>query len=349
MRFPLAVLAALAVATPALAVDSARLERSDPETVTLVWEDRDKVEIYLADAADTPLKQARKLETRKGGGSLTIAMPASRRQYVRIVDRGDRSITTVAERLLPLQQGSNFRDLGGYVGAGGKKIRWGRIFRSGAMPVLSEQDYKVLGGLGISAIVDLRSLDEREVAPTQLDDRSGALYVSNDYSLKALMADFQARGGEVVYAGMEKRLAPQYRAIFKRLLAADGATLYNCSAGQDRTGVASALILAALGVDRKTILEDYHLSTPSRRLQWEMPEGVEKTHPDNLIVQYYVASSKQPGGRQAEPLFNKAGQSHLAQFFAHLDQTYGGVEGYLRQELGIGPLEIARLRLLYLE
>ena len=217
--------------------------------------------------------------------------------------------------------------------------------------MLSEADYKQLEPLKIGSIVDLRSVEEREVAPTLLDDRTGALFLSNDYSLKPLMANFarQAALSKPVYAGMEDMLKPQLKIVFNRLLADQGATLYNCSAGQDRTGITTALVLTALGVNRETILKDYHLSTALRRPANEMPPLDPAAYPGNPIVSYYATAAKQPGGAKAEPLFAKDGTSLLIQFFAHLDQKYGGVDAYLDKELGIGPAQIARLRLRYTE
>jgi protein-tyrosine phosphatase len=152
-----------------------------------------------------------------------------------------------------------------------------------------------------------------------------------------MMENFARSGGNNMYAGMEKTFAPQYRSIFKRLLADDGAVMYHCAAGQDRTGVATALLLTALGVDRETILKDYHLSTPSRRPEWEMPKVDPAQYPDNPIVQYYAAAAKKTGGIKAEPLYSKDGQSHLVTFFAHLDKEYGGVEPYLEKHLVSAP------------
>lgn len=348
MRKFMVITLGLVAATPAVAVDKAEVVRKDAENVTVSWQDSDPVDVYLS-ATQTLAADAKPAVAASRKGMATLMLPSDTRQYVILRDGGDKSLTVVAERLFPLEKGSNFRDVGGYTGAGGKTVKWGKIFRSGALPLLSEKDYALLSGLKVKSIVDLRSLEEREVAATELDDRTGALFISNDYSLKPLMRNFAAGNGENVYVGMEKLLKPQYRAIFARLLADDGAVMYHCSAGQDRTGMASALILTALGVDRETILKDYHLSTPSRRPQWELPMLNPVDHPGNPIVQYYAEAAKKPGGAVAEPLYSKGGTSHLVQFFTHLDTEYGGVEGYLARELGIGPEEIAKLRALYLE
>jgi len=348
MRFKASLALVLLTGTaPALAVDTVMVSRIDAERVKVSWNDSDAVDIIVT---DTPVAAGAAIPVVKGNrkGEAIIAMPANKRQFVVLRDGGDGSLTLAAERELPLAKGSNFRDLGGYKGAGGKTVRWGKVFRSGALPLLTEEDYTLLGGLNLGTIVDLRSLEEREVAATQLDDRTGALFISNDYSLKPLMANMGSMKGEYVYTGMEKLLAPQYRSLFKRLLADDGAVMYHCSAGQDRTGIASALILSALGVDRETILADYHLSTQLRRPQNEMPPIDPADHPTNPIVQYYAAAAKKPGGVKAEPLYSASGKSHLAQFFEVIDRDYGGVEGYLAT-LGITAVDVARLRSLYLD
>jgi protein-tyrosine phosphatase len=258
------------------------------------------------------------------------------------------SAVQVSPRIIALEQGSNFRDLGGYAGAEGRAVKHGLIYRSGAMPLLTERDYATLTGLKISAIVDLRSVDERMIAPDQLDDRTGALFLSNDYSLKTLLAGYMSGDGEYTYRGMGKMLAPQYRTIFRRLLASEGPVLFHCSAGQDRTGIASALILTALGVDRQTIIADYHLSTALRRPQFEMPPLKAEDWPGNPIVPFYIAGQNAPGGPKAEPLYSRKGVSHLVQFFELVERDYGSVEGYLDKELGVSATDIARLRALYL-
>lgn len=270
----------------------------------------------------------------------SVALPVEAQETI--------ALGTPPARIIELERGSNFRDLGGYQGVGGKKVRMGLIYRSGAMPLLTETDYTNLAKLGITTIVDLRSLDERMLAPTQLDDRTGATFISNDYSLRPLMQAWQASNGENIYGGMIPMLRPQYRAIFKSLLRNEGAVLYNCAAGQDRTGIVSALILSALGVDRATILRDYHWSTELRRPLNEMPMLDPADWPGNPIVPYYAKAQKDPANAKAEPLYTPSGQSHLVQFFDHVDKNYGSVEAMLEKELGVTAKDIRKLRAIYL-
>lgn len=330
---------------PACAKENATLTRIDAATVTLDRADTAPVTVWVS--ADTVLDAGdRRFAAASGKGTLTLPIPASERRYV-ILEGADGARTVVAERMLPLQQGSNFRDVGGYVTRDGHTVKWDKAFRSGAMPLLTDTDYALLGQLGIGNVVDLRGIEEREIAPDLLDDRLGALFIANDYSLKPLMAKMAQGNGENLYAGMETMLAPQFRSLFRRLMADEGAVVYHCSAGQDRTGMATALLYDVLGVDRDTILKDYHLSTRLRRPQFEMPHLDPKDYPGNPIVKYYAARADgQP--IKAEPLYTPGGASHLAQFFTYLDQNYGGSEGYLRT-LGFTDADFARLRKVMLD
>lgn len=344
----LAVILALSCASAALATTGVDVVRRDDQTVTVHWVDSDPVDIFIADQP-APVAGAVPVIVASRSGEATIALAATERRYVVVRDGGDGSLTVAGERLLPLQQGSNFRDIGGYVGAGGKHVRWGSIYRSGALPMLTDRDYTMLGTLGLDSIIDLRSLEERGLAPDQLDDRTGALFIANDYSIGTMMRDMRASAGGHMYDGFAHAFAPQYRAIFRRLLAHDGAVLYHCSAGQDRTGVATALILSALGVDRATIIADYHQSTADRRPQFEMPPIVAADHPGNMMAQYYAGQQARPDGPRAEPLYTTDGQSHIVQFLDYIDSQYGGIDGYLTRELGLTAQDIVQLRALYLE
>lgn len=348
MRITLITALALAVsiATPAGAREAATLTRIDAANVTLDRGETVPVAIWISqdgmiDKADQQVEPGL-IRAAGKDGKLTLAIPADSRRYVLLKDRKGH-VTVVGERVLPLEQGSNFRDIGGYVTKDGRTIRWGKAYRSGAMPLLSEADYSLIDQLGIGSVVDFRSIEEREVAPDLVDDRTGALFIANDYSLKPLMANFGKGNGENVYQGMEKMLVPQLRALYRRIEANEGAVIYHCSAGQDRTGMATALLYDMLGVDRDTILKDYHMSTALRRPQWEMPKVNPADYPNNPILKYYYAADEKKR-TVAEPLYTPSGASHLAQFFTYVDAQYGGSEGFMKKALGLTDADIVTLR-----
>jgi protein-tyrosine phosphatase len=338
----LLALTLVAVAPGALhAREPAKLERIDAANVRLTREDAAPVTVWLS--ADPVLDKAdRKLATKLGKGPLEIAVPASARHYVILQPRRGKAMV-VAERRLPLEQGSNFRDVGGYTTKDGRTVSWGKAFRSGAMPMLTEADYALIGGLGLDTVVDLRSQEERELTSDTIDDRTGALFISNDYSMKPLLEQFAKGSGENSYAGTEVMLAPQLRSVYRRIMADEGAVLYHCSAGQDRTGITTAVLYDFLGVDRETIVKDYHLSTAWRNPQWEMPAIDLALHADNPLVKMMASFPPEMRGK-ANPLYTRSGQSHIVQFFAHLDASYGGSAGFMKQKLGFTDAQLAKLR-----
>lgn len=279
--------------------------------------------------------------------------PGAEAQAVREAPRA--AVEAAHDRIVPLERASNFRDIGGYAAAGGKHVRWGRIYRAGAQPMLTDRDVAVVRALGIANIVDLRSDEERILAPTRLD---GIRYNAVGYSFAPLLETIQTalkeKGGvepaiKDMYAVLPAMIAPQVRLLFDRLLADEGATLFNCSAGQDRTGLAAALVLSALGVDRETIYADYLLSERHRRTEWEVAPIPEALATVNPVYAYFARYRKEPETAKPPSLSSSDGKPYLAVSFAVIEKRWGSVPAYLEQEIGLSAVDMARLRALYLE
>ena len=132
------------------------------------------------------------------------------------------------------------------------------------------------------------------------------------------------------YRGIPKIMAPSYRMLCARLAEGRGATVVNCSAGKDRTGIATALVLTALGVPYAAVREDYLLSNRAGRPHLGGNSGG------------YAALAALPPEVQAA--MGGVDGSYLDAAFDQLRKDYGSVEGYLQTELGVGPRQIAVLR-----
>ena len=341
---PLA-LALLLIATPLAArVSDPAVERDAQGQLSLHWQDANPVDVYRTDGPATAPAAAAPRLVANGvvGGQLALAAPEHKRGWFLLKDRRDGSRVTVAERVLPLEQGSNFRDLGGYAGWGGKHIRWGMLYRSGATPLLTPGDLAQVQALGLRQMVDLRSAEERVLAPTKI---AGVPYGAVGYSFQSLAGD-GSFNVENLYRNFPVILRPQLRMIFADLLRGDVPIAYNCSAGQDRTGFASAMILSALGVPRATILSDYLLSTQYRHPEFEVPPIDPAQHPGDPIAQMFAQAGKP---RKPAPLVGADGTPYLAISFDEIDRRWGSTAGYLKSELGIGPVELAILRQRYLQ
>lgn len=259
-------------------------------------------------------------------------------------------------RLLPLEGGSNFRDLGGYPTEDGRTVKRGLLFRSGAMTGLTEADAVYLEQFGFQAVVDLRSTEELDLYPNRWARGAGVNYLHHPYSMLNLMRDQGAEIGSAqgdyspMYRYMQVFLKPQLSLYFDTLLAGKVPAVVNCSAGQDRTGVTSALLLTALGVERELVIEDYLLSTDFRR------PGVERGDVDleeAAETNAFAAMMLQHGGgtRDERPnsLVTPQGVPFITFTLDAIEQSHGSVAAYLEQELGVDATALERLRGLYLE
>lgn len=153
----------------------------------------------------------------------------------------------------------NLRDLGGYPASGGT-VRWRTLLRSDGLHRLDDRGRAELAGLNIRTVIDLRTGEECQVAPSALGDTLSPLRIhipvigSNE--LIALPPELGA-----VYRYLVDDCGAAMTAAIGRLCAPGALPgLIHCSAGKDRTGLLAALILAELGVDDDVIAADYALS-----------------------------------------------------------------------------------------
>jgi len=346
----LCALSCLAFATPSLArVSNASAERTADGKIQLSWTAPGAVDILLAERADAAPASARVISAADKDGGELVAVDTIKRPYFILRDKTDGTMTRVSERLVPLEQGSNFRDIGGYATPAGKHVRWGLIYRSGATAMLTRDDLARVQALGLRNMVDLRSDEERVLAPTKID---GVPYSAVGYSMTTLLATMGKgvpQNGAALYRNFPSMLAPQMRVLFDALKRREGPIEYNCSAGQDRTGFATALILSALGVPRETILKDYQLSTHYRQPKFEMPHIDPAAHANNPVAQMFAQYQDNPAMAKAQPLIEADGTPFLKGALDEIDAKWGSVENYLRQEVGVSAVDIAALRGTYLE
>jgi protein-tyrosine phosphatase len=255
-------------------------------------------------------------------------------------------------RLLPTESLFNVRDLGGYPVTGGdeepgdrsgdragthragegRQVKRGLLFRAGDLYNPSDGDRALLEKKGIRTIVDFRG--KREVARAP-DGELGTVKKTRVLSIEAgNMMDLAQMGKEVNAADLMEELyrilvdkaRPQYREFFKILSqkesrsshageapqAVNAPLLFHCSAGKDRTGLAAALILSALGVEREIIYQDYLLS---------------HTY---LKEKYRIWLEQEP---HLEPVMSIK-RTYLEAAFARIEKDFGGMEQYLQTELG---------------
>jgi protein-tyrosine phosphatase len=327
-------------------ISDAKVERISPDHVTVSWVASGPVDVYVSDKPDAMVRTAKLTSSADPDGRYDSADNGNGRAYFLLRDRKTGATIRTAERLLPLVQGSNFRDVGGYETIGGKHVRWGLIYRSGATPMLTETDVARVKALGLHDMVDLRSSEERLLAPTKL---TGIRYTAIDYPMMGMMAKSPVAAAGYSYANYPEFFAPHLRAIFEDLLRKQGPVLYHCTAGQDRTGFTTAIILTALGVPRDTIVADYHLSTKYRQPQWEMDKIDPALAASNSVAALFAGYQKNGAFTKAQPLKTADGKPYLDSAFSEIETRWGSVEGYLTQEIGLSKSDLKLLRVTYLE
>jgi protein-tyrosine phosphatase len=229
-------------------------------------------------------------------------------------------------RMLAFEGCVNFRDLGGYRTSDGHRIEWRRLFRADGLHRMTAADDARLLELGLATVVDLRTVDEAEQrgrfpldrvpvryvhlplmdilpATEELPSWREASYVARRYTFMV------SEAGPALTRAIEVLAAPEARPA-----------VFHCSAGKDRTGVLSALILAFLGVPDETIVDDYALSGPAmvdllEHLKAEYPEAAE-------AVQEHA------------PAILRVMPESMGEFIAQMRATYGGFDG-LAESLGV--------------
>ncbi|MEO1080094.1 MAG: tyrosine-protein phosphatase [Pseudomonadota bacterium] len=268
------------------------------------------------------------------------------------------TISAAYDRVLPLEGGSNFRDMGGLFTTDGQRVRRGLLFRSGVMTSLTEDDMDYLDQFGFERVVDLRSSEERELYPNHWATKRGVEVVAHEYSMRELMKRAMGEDGQPsasamhnMYKTLPYMLEPQLKLFFAELVAGNAPLAVNCSAGQDRTGISSALLLLALGVPKDVVMQDYLNSTRFRRPVIERGDvDLVAAAEDNFFAAVMLRYSGESGEvSPASPLLTDKGVPYLRFAMDQLEQDFGSIEAFLEARVGVDAADIQQLRSLYLE
>ncbi|MGL5640951.1 MAG: tyrosine-protein phosphatase, partial [Paraclostridium sp.] len=258
----------------------------------------------------------------------------------------------LAERVVPLKNFSNFRDLGGYKTKDGRTVKWGLFYRSEDLSNLKDNDLKYFESLGIKYVLDYRSEDEVSRNPdvqvklVKNINIPGMNIKGNDnldmttYVEQILQGSTMDINPEDLLREAYKTMPldnPAYKELFKIFRNPENtAILQHCTAGKDRTGVGSALILLALNVDEETIIKDYLESNDNR-----------KSFTKNIMETYKDYMKDEKVKKMIEGILG-VDETLIKSSLNSIKNKYGTYEDYFKNEYELDEDELDKLRNEYL-
>lgn len=290
---------------------------------------------------------ATKVGSGRASASLTVkGLATGSRWYFRLTTGGGRSVV-VGQRILNVDGVPNFRSLGGYRTADGRWVKEGLLFRSAQWSGITTAGIATVTQLGIKTDIDLRTPSEDAAQPDPsipgvtyiadsiLPDNSGEIPGRADAaSLVEMGYAFGFYRSLYLQLGSYPTCVNGYNLMFHDVLAAAGKpTLIHCTAGDDRTGWGSYLMLRVLGVPPATALRDYLTSNVCNKAMLQS------------LQTYYL--DLHAGFTKAQTDFSaKAAFIHAA--MTAVNTTYGSFARFVRLGLGLSKTDVRTLRATYL-
>ncbi|WP_028798880.1 tyrosine-protein phosphatase [Streptomyces sp. 142MFCol3.1] len=244
----------------------------------------------------------------------------------------------------------NFRDVGGLPTVDGRRVKQGRLYRSGHLAHATEKDATFLSSLGLHTIFDFRNASDQKLEGPDVDlpgvrnvnlpltdPADGAefwkMVRDGDLDqLRSILSDGKAANRMVVsYRTIIKERTTEHSQVLHSLAEDSVPALMHCAAGKDRAGLSIAVTLLALGVERDAIVADYLESNAKHRRY--------KVHRSSSAPSAYSPEVME----LLSPLFD-ARAEYLTAAFETIEETWGGVDTYLEQALRVTPQVRDRLR-----
>lgn len=242
---------------------------------------------------------------------------------------GQLPVAADAARLLPLQGTVNARSFAGLQGRNGP-IPAAAFVRTADLGKLSAADRDLLAKTGVALDIDLRTQEEESHSHDVLADDGRFAYrrISLLGREQIDMSKLPPSLDQLYMQWLDANQA-QFRQVFQTIAAQqDGAVLFHCSAGKDRTGVVAALLQDLAGVARQDIVHNYAISA----------------HYDAPMAE---ALAKRAGMAKLKANPNLAALSGtppeaIEAFLDKLHGEYGGAASYLRT-IGLNEAEVRSL------
>ena len=254
---------------------------------------------------------------------------------------------------------ANFRDIGGNVLPDGARVRKGLLLRGGALDKLSDEDKtEFVERYALKRIFDFRTEPETKLSPDKEIEGSKRIWLpAIDESTESLAKSslpqeaFRDLGPWLVRNSKNSFVQDvtrrfyielvtneytqlQYAAFLSEVVnTTDGAVYWHCSQGKDRTGLAAAFILSALGADRDLILKDYLISMDYYRDELALYENQVETEEEKEVIRTYISINPR----------------YFIAALDVIDHKWGSLLSYVQDALLLQDSDIETLRSRYLE
>lgn len=247
----------------------------------------------------------------------------------------------------------NVRDLGGYVNKNGQKIKAHRLIRSNKLSGLTKADVnKLTKTYHIKTDVDLRTIIEQKMGP-DVKMKGVKLVKANVFKGFGAYPDFTKKNAGVKMMKKSYHNAvttaqgrKAYKQLFHQLLTnpKNKAVLWHCSAGKDRAGMGTVLVLSALNFDKKTIQQDFMKSNKY------LKADIQAKHAKAVAVakdKHYTATQTKNFLANTDAQ-NTVRMAYLNTFYKTINTKYGSMTNFLHKGLGLSNHQLHQLQTNYL-
>lgn len=324
-------------------------EENNVGNCVIKWETapvlKGQVRVYASTSPELIPEDSPVAMSKISSGKMTIVTDDPSRRYYYLMVFDNKYRVKVATRNINIPGIQNFRDLGEYKSVDtAKSVSWGMLYRSAQIDSIPPCSRRELKNMGIRTIIDLRAEEERHNYPQLHDDEFKIVHIpiptgNMDKILQGIQEE--KIKSDTIYRlveRMNRELVMNYQKEFKELFSVllnrdCYPAVIHCTSGKGRTGIVSALLLAALGVNEDVIMSDYRLSNDyfnipkASKYAYQLPANSQEA-----ITTIYSAK---------EDFLNAAKEQ--------IESEYGSVQVYLKKGIGLSAEEIEELRSILLE
>lgn len=334
-------------------------------TINLKNAEQDLYQLYVG---SVPTEAAiNKMIGENESGRFSVTLPVPEGPYYFIIKSGAANTNIFSERVIPLNNARNIRDMGGYQTEDGKFVKWGLLLRGDHLQNLDSADIVLLQKMNIRTIVDYRSDHELEFYPNKVIPGVKTVIQCDPKSSfsesSAMAVDLESENAQLINSLKNGDIDPQYIngkgdnviLAYKELITSETAKeaygkflvlcsspdnaplIHHCRGGKDRTGIGAMLLLLSLGVREEDIVKDYILTGEIRKERNQVKYEQYSKLTDNTNYLDYLMT------------LLATREEFIKASIQMVKEMYGTADEYMTKHLGLTAEQLNKLKENYLE